>query len=44
MIVARSDPDARRLARELKSLRQGIAVPVRGSVLYTSSPLSRRCL
>jgi len=45
VIVARSDPDARRLARELRSPRQGgIDVPVAGSVIYTATPLSRRCL
>ena len=45
LIVARSDPDARRLAQELRSPRQaGTAVPVAGSVLYTSTPLARNCL
>jgi len=45
LIVARSDPDARRLARELRSPRLGGSpVPVSGSVLYTSTPLARRCL
>ena len=45
LIVARSDPDARRLARELQSPRLGAgAVPVAGSVLYTATPLARSCL
>jgi hypothetical protein len=45
LVVARSDPDARRLARELKEQSQGaLTIPIRGSVLYTPTPLSRRCL
>jgi|KBSMisStaDraftv2_1062788.scaffolds.fasta_scaffold1448015_2 hypothetical protein len=45
LVVARSDPDARRLARELRSPRlAGTGVPVAGSVLYTSTPLARNCL
>jgi hypothetical protein len=45
LVVARSDPDARRLAQELKEQTQGaLSVPIRGSVLYTPTPLARRCL
>ena len=45
LVVARSDPDARRLARELRSPREaGTAVPLAGSVLYTATPLARNCL
>ena len=45
LVVARSDRDAQRLARELKEQTPGgLTVPIHGSVLYTSTPLSRRCL
>ena len=45
LIVARSDPDARRLERGLRRTSQGdLSIGSRGSVLYTPTPLSRRCL
>jgi hypothetical protein len=46
MIVARSDPDAQRIKHEMgnSSSGQALAIPSSGSVLYTSTPLSRRCL
>jgi hypothetical protein len=45
LIVARSDPDARRLERGLRKMSQGeLSIGSRGSVLYTPTPLSRHCL
>jgi len=46
LIVARSDADARRIKRDMGPPGTGevLAIPSRGSVLYTSTPLSRRCL
>jgi hypothetical protein len=45
LIVARSDPDARRVAQELRNESRGeLTIPIRGSVLYTPTPLSRLCL
>jgi hypothetical protein len=45
LIVARSDTDARRLQGEFKATTEGdLTIPARGSVVYTPTPLARRCL
>jgi hypothetical protein len=45
LIVARGDADARRLEGGLRRISQGaLSIGSRGSVLYTPTPLSRRCL
>ena len=45
LIVARSDADARRLQGEVKAMSGGdLAIPRQGSVIYTATPLARRCL
>jgi hypothetical protein len=45
LIVARSDADARRLQREVEGMTGGrLAIPTRGSVIYTATPLARLCL
>jgi hypothetical protein len=46
LIVARSDADARRIKLDIGPPGSGEvpAIPTRGSVLYTSTPLARHCL
>jgi len=44
LIVARSDADARRLQAEFRAMTGGsLTIPTRGSVVYTATPLARRC-
>jgi hypothetical protein len=45
LIVARSDADARRLQAEFRAMTGGsLTIPTRGSVVYTATPLARRCI
>jgi hypothetical protein len=45
LIVARSDADARRVKAELGETTEGhLSIPIRGSVLYTSTAVARSCL